>query len=92
MKKSSEPVPTPNPEKQEGVELPDLEFPVAPDFLSRPPRLDPQVILRRSAEAMPARNARPARASAASPRRLTWSSFYRAHAPGTLMPEALLDC
>jgi hypothetical protein len=40
-------------------ELPDLEFPIAPDFISRPPRLDPQVMLKRCAETMPWRNARP---------------------------------
>lgn len=40
-------------------ELPDLELPVAPDFISRPPRLDPQVMLGRCASAMPQRNARP---------------------------------
>jgi hypothetical protein len=39
--------------------LPDLEFPIAPDFISRPPRLDPQTMLRRSARNMPGRNARP---------------------------------
>jgi len=37
----------------------DLEFPIAPDFCSRPPRLDPQVMLKRCAETMPWRNSRP---------------------------------
>ncbi|MEO7516245.1 MAG: hypothetical protein ABIW93_10565 [Verrucomicrobiota bacterium] len=37
----------------------DLEFPVAPDFISRPPRIDPQVMLRRIEETMPWRNQRP---------------------------------
>jgi hypothetical protein len=37
----------------------DLQFPIAPDFVSRPPRLDPQVMLRRIAETMPWRSTRP---------------------------------
>jgi hypothetical protein len=37
----------------------DLEFPVAPDFLSRPPRIDLQVMLRRIEENMPWRSTRP---------------------------------
>jgi hypothetical protein len=36
-----------------------LELPVARDFVSRPPRLDPQVMLGRCARAMPWRNAQP---------------------------------
>lgn len=36
-----------------------LEFPVAPDFISRPPRIDPQIMFQRIAETMPWRNARP---------------------------------
>ena len=36
-----------------------LEFPVAPDFVSHPPRIDPQVMLQRIAENMPWRNSRP---------------------------------
>lgn len=36
-----------------------LEFPVAPDFVSRPPRIDPQVMLQRIAETMPWRSQRP---------------------------------
>ena len=35
-----------------------LEFPVAPEFRSLPPRLDPQVMLRRIAETMPWRSTR----------------------------------
>ena len=42
-----------------GDEEPKLEFPVEPDFVSRPPRLDPQVMLERCARTMPYRNARP---------------------------------
>jgi hypothetical protein len=41
-------------------ETPDtLEFPVAPDFVSHPPRIDPQIMLQRIAETMPWRNRRP---------------------------------
>ena len=36
-----------------------LEFPVAPDFRSRAPRIDPQVMLRRIEENMPWRSTRP---------------------------------
>jgi hypothetical protein len=36
-----------------------LDFPVAPDFVSRPPRIDPQVMLQRIADTMPWRNKRP---------------------------------
>ena len=39
--------------------FPDLEFPIDPDFLSLPPRLDPQVMLRRLEETMPWRSTRP---------------------------------
>ena len=37
----------------------DLEFPIAPDFLSLPPRLDPQLMLQRLEETMPWRSTRP---------------------------------
>ncbi len=60
MRKSSAPVPTTEPGAATAPsELPDLEFPVDPDFVSRPPRLDPQVALRLCAETMPWLNARP---------------------------------
>ena len=36
----------------------ELEFPVDPDFLSQPPRIDPQVMLRRIEENMPWRSTR----------------------------------
>ena len=36
-----------------------LEFPVAPDFVSRPPRIDPQAMIQRIAETMPWRSQRP---------------------------------
>jgi hypothetical protein len=36
-----------------------LEFPVAPNFLSHPPRIEAKVMLRRIAENLPWRNSRP---------------------------------
>jgi len=39
-----------------------LEFPAAPDFISRPPKIDPQAMLRRNAENMPRRKRRPGEA------------------------------
>jgi hypothetical protein len=36
-----------------------LEFPVAPDFASRPPQIDPQAMLQRIAETIAWRNRRP---------------------------------
>lgn len=60
MKKSSAPVQSNEPTDQKGPgALPELEFPVARDFVSRPPRLDPQVMLKRCAETMPWRSSRP---------------------------------
>ena len=41
-------------------ETPDtLEFPIAQQFASRPPQIDPQVMLQRIAETMPWRSQRP---------------------------------
>jgi hypothetical protein len=37
----------------------DLEFPVAPDFMSFPPQIDPQAMLARIEETMPWRSTRP---------------------------------
>ena len=39
--------------------FPDLEFPVDQAFLSLPPRIEPQVMLRRLEETMPWRSSRP---------------------------------
>jgi hypothetical protein len=52
---------SPQENNQEIKDSPDLnlEFPVDRDFLSLPPRLDPQVMLRRIAENMPWRSTRP---------------------------------
>ena len=60
MKKSS--VRAPRAESEisgQSGNLPDLEFPIDPDFLSRPPHLDPQVMLRRCTKTMAWRNSRP---------------------------------
>lgn len=44
-------------------EAPDrLELPVVPDFVSRPPRIDPQIMLQRIAETMVWRSQRPGEA------------------------------
>lgn len=40
-----------------------LELPTAPDFVSQPPRIDPQAMLERIAQAMPLRNKRPGEAA-----------------------------
>jgi len=54
MKKYPKPVPA-----NDALKEAPLEFPVAPDFVSRPPKIDPQVMLRRIEETMPWRNKRP---------------------------------
>ncbi len=60
MKKSSAPAPANKIGAQpEPKPLPELEFPVSRDFISRPPRLDPQVMLERCAQTMPWRSSRP---------------------------------
>lgn len=43
-------------------ERPTLELPVDPGFISRPPQIDPQVMLRRIAENLAWRNSRPGEA------------------------------
>ena len=40
-----------------------LEFPAAPDFVSQPPRIHPQVMLERIAQTMPLRKKRPGEAA-----------------------------
>ena len=55
--------PDPSPANDALKETPDtLQLPVAPDFVSRPPRIDPQVMLQRIAETMPWRSQRPGEA------------------------------
>jgi hypothetical protein len=55
MNRSSEPAPTNKPLNQDDL---DLEFPVAPDFISRPPRVGFQAMLRRCEEMLAYRNSR----------------------------------
>ena len=50
MKKSD--VPAPTTESSAGLMLHDLEFPIDRDFVSRPPFVDPQVMLRRIEQSM----------------------------------------
>ena len=50
---------TPQDELKETSTCPDLEFPIDPDFISLPPRLDPQIMLRRIERHMPWRSTRP---------------------------------
>ena len=55
--------PDPSPSNDALKETSDtLEFPVAPNFVSRPPRIDPQVMLQRIAETMAWRSQRPGEA------------------------------
>lgn len=58
MKKYPAPAPSNSEELKEAARA-NLEFPVAPDFLSRPPCVDPQAMLRRIKETMPWRSTRP---------------------------------
>jgi hypothetical protein len=50
------------PQLNDSPTVPDLEFPIDRDFLSLPPRLDLQVMLRRLEETMPWRSSRPGEA------------------------------
>ena len=59
MKKYAAPAPADEPKLNDAPHGDALEFPVAPDFLSRAPRIDPQVMLQRIAETMPWRSQRP---------------------------------
>ena len=59
MKKYPAPAPPNNFQLNEAALAAELDFPLAPDFDSQPPRLDPQVMLRRIAETMPWRSTRP---------------------------------
>ena len=62
MKKYPAPAPSNNFQLNEAALAADLEFPIAPDFVSYPPQLDPQVMLRRIEENMPWRSSRPGEA------------------------------
>ncbi|HTL57645.1 MAG TPA: hypothetical protein VL361_18305 [Candidatus Limnocylindrales bacterium] len=60
MRKSSARVPTSKSDLTTRLpDLPDLEFPVAPDFVSRLRHLEAQVIMRRCAKNMPWRSMLP---------------------------------
>jgi hypothetical protein len=60
MKKSAAPPPSePLVLKDAPAGGPTLEFPIDPGFLSLPPRLDPQAMLRRIEENLPWRTSRP---------------------------------
>ena len=50
------------PQLNDSSAAPDLEFPIDRDFLSLPPRLDLQLMLRRLEETMPWRSSRPGEA------------------------------
>ena len=59
MKKYPAPAPPADYQLNEAALAADLEFPVVTDFVSRPPQIDPQVMLRRVEETMPYRSTRP---------------------------------
>ena len=60
MKRSSAPAPISKAESDSSPPGPlDLQFPIDPEFVSRPPRLDPQIMLQRCAQNMAWRNSRP---------------------------------
>jgi hypothetical protein len=58
MKEYPTPAPASDLRLNEAAPAGDLEFPVAPGFVSRPYRIDPQVMLGRIAETMPWRSTR----------------------------------
>ena len=59
MKKYPEPAPRTEWQLNEEAAAANLELPVDPDFVSLPPRIDPQLMLRRIEENMPWRSTRP---------------------------------
>ena len=59
MKKFPEPSPANEMKLNESGGGADLEFPIAPDFVSLPPRVELQAMLRRIEENMPWRSTRP---------------------------------
>ncbi len=59
MEKYPAPAPTDDFRLNEAALAADLDFPVVPDFVSLPHRIDPQVMLGRIAETMPWRSTRP---------------------------------
>ena len=63
MKRYPGPAPTSDLSLNDAVSPGDLEFPIAPDFLSRPPRVELHAMLRRIEENMPWRSTRPGEAA-----------------------------
>jgi len=59
MKDYPAPAPPNNFQLNEAALAAELDFPVAPNFDSQPPRIDPKVMLRRIEETMPWRSTRP---------------------------------
>jgi hypothetical protein len=59
MKKYPEPAAENSFQLNEAALAADLEFPVAPDFISLPPQIDPQIMLARIEETMPWRSTQP---------------------------------
>jgi len=59
VRQLSEPAQTTESQAEPRRQPADLELPVSPDFTSRPPRIDPQAMLKRCAETMAWRNSRP---------------------------------
>jgi hypothetical protein len=59
MKKYPAPAPTTDFQLNEAALAAELDLPVAPDFDSLSPRIDPQAMLRRIEETMPWRSTRP---------------------------------
>jgi hypothetical protein len=62
MKKYPRPVPRNHFELNDAALAADLDFSVEPDFISLPPQIDPQIMLKRIEENMPWRNSRPGEA------------------------------
>ena len=59
MKKYSEPAKRNSYQLNDAAAMADLEFPVSPDFVSLPPRLELSVMLSRLEETMPWRSTQP---------------------------------
>ena len=59
MKNYPEPAPGTEWQLNEEAATANLELPVDPDFVSLPPRIDPQLMLRRIEENLPWRSTRP---------------------------------
>jgi len=62
MNKYPKPATTNDYQLNEAAAAVDLEFPLAPHFVSRPPQMDPQIMLQRIAKTMQWRSTRPGEA------------------------------